>query len=393
MNLIERLRSKALLSSAWIFWILIILSLTRSQNSKESLVFAGQMNYIVTVNTHDGAKMTIDKTAAQRQRKRYARLAVQNIKRKSLLVHDECSRAFEQLRFLFEDAENAKVLERAAKSIVDKKPVNVSKVKQLSPFRYPGGKTWLVPEVRQWLAKLDFRPSLFIEPFAGGGITSLTVAVENLAEKVVMAELDPDVASVWQTIFNEPDYLCEQILDFRITLDNVKRLLNAEPKTLRERAFRTIVKNRTQRGGIIAPGASLVKSGENGKGLSSRWYPETLVKRIKIISSCHDKIEFVETNAFDVIEKYKKYRDAIFFIDPPYTAGGKKAGKRLYRFNEIDHYVLFKKMAEVRGKFLMTYDDTNEAKYLASAQGFVIEKVPMKNTHHAVIYELLITKA
>ena len=29
--------------------------------------------------------------------------------------------------------------------------VNVASVPQRSPFRYPGGKTWLVPVVRQWL--------------------------------------------------------------------------------------------------------------------------------------------------------------------------------------------------------------------------------------------------
>lgn len=337
--------------------------------------------------------MARDNTAAQRQRKRYARLAAQGVKRKSLLVHDHCSKAFEKMKTLFEDAENAEVLETTARKLIGKKPVNVSKVRQLSPFRYPGGKTWLVPEVRRWLTELNFRPSIFVEPFAGGGITSLTVATENLAEKVVMAELDPDVASVWYTILCEPDYLCERILNFRISFDNVKRIIHAEPRNLRERAFRTIVKNRTQRGGILAPGASLVKSGENGKGLSSRWYPETLVKRIRIISSCRDKIEFVEKDAFDIIKEYKEQSTVVFFIDPPYTAGGKKAGRRLYRFSEVDHPALFKKMAEVRGKFLMTYDDTNEVKYLTSTHGFAIEKVPMKNTHHAVVYELLITRA
>ncbi len=337
--------------------------------------------------------MANDNTAAQRQRKRYARLAAQGVKRKSLLVHDDCSRAFERMKTLFEDADNAKALEFTAKSLIAKKPVNVSKVRQLSPFRYPGGKTWLVPEVRKWVTALDFRPSIFIEPFAGGGITALTVAVENLAGKVVMSELDPDVASVWHTIFSHPDYLCEQILNFEITLDNVSQVIHADPQDLRERAFRTIVKNRTQRGGILAPGASLVKSGENGKGLSSRWYPETLVKRIRIINSCRDRIEFIEKDAFDIIKKYKKHTNAIFFVDPPYTAGGKRAGNRLYRFSEIDHPALFRKMAEVRGRFLMTYDDTREVKYLASSHGFLVEKVPMKNTHHAVIYELLITKA
>ena len=31
--------------------------------------------------------------------------------------------------------------------------VNVSSVPQRSPFRYAGGKTWLVPTIRKWLAE------------------------------------------------------------------------------------------------------------------------------------------------------------------------------------------------------------------------------------------------
>src|SRR5438094_10643493 len=78
--------------------------------------------------------------------------------------------------------------------------VNVASVPQRSPFRYPGGKTWLVPRLRRWLKSLPNKPAEFIEPFAGGGIISLTVAFENLAERVTMIELDADVAAVWQTI-------------------------------------------------------------------------------------------------------------------------------------------------------------------------------------------------
>ena len=45
----------------------------------------------------------------------------------------------------------------------DQKPikgniVNVASGKQLSPFRYPGGKTWLVPTVRSWLKSLPNKP-------------------------------------------------------------------------------------------------------------------------------------------------------------------------------------------------------------------------------------------
>ncbi len=64
--------------------------------------------------------------------------------------------------------------------------VNVASVPLRSPFRYPGGKTWLVPYIRRWLASCNSRPMEFIEPFAGGGIISLTVAAESLSDHVTM---------------------------------------------------------------------------------------------------------------------------------------------------------------------------------------------------------------
>jgi DNA adenine methylase len=56
----------------------------------------------------------------------------------------------------------------------------MASVKQLSPFRYPGGKTWLVPTVKLWLSRKRRRSDHFVELFAGGGIIGLTVAAERL---------------------------------------------------------------------------------------------------------------------------------------------------------------------------------------------------------------------
>ena len=74
--------------------------------------------------------------------------------------------------------------------------VNVAQVKHRSPFRYPGGKTWLVPRVFQWLFAKEQRPAEFIEPFAGVAIVGLTVAFENLADHVTRVEMDSQVAAV-----------------------------------------------------------------------------------------------------------------------------------------------------------------------------------------------------
>ena len=105
--------------------------------------------------------------------------------------------------------------------------VNVASVPQRSPFRYPGGKTWLVPRIRQWLRSLHQQPSEFIEPFAGGGIVSLTVAFEQLAERVLMVELDDQVAAVWQTILtSDGEWLANEIAAFELSLEAVTSVLS-----------------------------------------------------------------------------------------------------------------------------------------------------------------------
>ena len=102
--------------------------------------------------------------------------------------------------------------------------VNVASVPQRSPFRYPGGKTWLVPRIRQWLTSLPIQPAEFIEPFAGGAIVGLTVAAEGLAGHVTLVELDENVAAVWQTIIHDEgggEWLAKQIVNFELTHESV----------------------------------------------------------------------------------------------------------------------------------------------------------------------------
>jgi DNA adenine methylase len=231
-----------------------------------------------------------------------------------------------------------------------------------------------------------------VEPFAGGGIVALTVVMEDLAHRVVMVERDPNVAVVWQVILQgDVQDLTRRIINFPISRERVVEELGREPHSPVDQAFQTILRNRVQRGGIMAPGASLVKNGERGRGIASRWYPETLVKRIQNIIAYRDRIDFIAGDAFDVIPRYLKRSTAAFFVDPPYTAGGKSAGSRLYLHNNVDHRHLFGMMAQASGYVMLTYDDAPEPRALAAQHGLVIEEVPMNNTHHATLTELVIT--
>lgn len=268
------------------------------------------------------------------------------------------------------------------------KVVNVASVPQRSPFRYPGGKTWLIPTVRKWLQQDAQTVPLLVEPFAGGGIVSLTAAAENLAQQVLMTELDPEIAAVWQTIFgDENQWLANRILSFELTLENAKAAIELENKSIRDVAFSTILKNRIYHGGIIAKGSGPLKKGENGKGIASRWYAKTLYERITAIQPVRDRVDFLVADALQIMEQYQHRTDCYFFIDPPYTV----AGKRLYTFHNLDHARLFECVAQLRGRFLLTYDDTLEIRNLADRYGLLYKTIPMKTTHHLEKNEILIT--
>jgi DNA adenine methylase len=273
------------------------------------------------------------------------------------------------------------------RKLLSERIVNVASVPHRSPFRYPGGKTWLVPRVRQWLSHLDSKPALFGEPFAGGAIVGLSVVFENLAEKLTLVERDENICAVWQVILNggaKP--LVDRMTSFEMSESTVRQLLAAEPKNPFDRAFATIVRNRVQRGGIMAPGASLMKQGENGRGLGSRWYVQTLSKRILAIAERSNRISFIQGDGIQFLRDNSHRCDAAFFIDPPYTI----AGRRLYLHSELDHQELFRVMTDVKGDFLMTYDNVEPIRTLAAKYNFDTQNVPMKNTHHAVQSELLI---
>lgn len=266
------------------------------------------------------------------------------------------------------------------------KPVNVASVPHRSPFRYPGGKTWLIPTVRKWLNQAECKH--LIEPFAGGGIVSLSAVFESLAQHATMVELDEQVAAVWEVLFSEDNkWLSDKILTFDLTRENANAELTKENKDTKDMAFCTILKNRIFHGGILARGSGMIKKGENGKGISSRWYAKTLAKRMNEIDLIKHKIDFYRKDGFEVIEKNLDDKNAWFFIDPPYTV----AGRRLYTYFEMDHEELFRLSSKIRGRFMLTYDDTEEIRGLAKKYDLKFRTIPMKTNHHLRKQEIIVS--
>src|SRR6267143_1677915 len=114
----------------------------------------------------------------------------------------------------------------------------------LSPFRYPGGKSWLRRKVLDWILTGD-RPELFLEPFAGGASVSLAVAELNAADHVLIVERDPEVASVWRVLLSSDWHkLVRAVRHFKISRKSVENVLEKRGSDPIETAFRCLLKNR-----------------------------------------------------------------------------------------------------------------------------------------------------
>lgn len=307
------------------------------------------------------------------------------------LVDPESLRAWSSKKYRRRSSEVEIVAEPQVECLFEESDLlpitNVASVPHRSPFRYPGGKTWLLPMARLWMRSVAHGRKTLIEPFAGGATISLGGLMEGFFNRIALNEIDPDVAVVWSCIAGGDGLrLARAIREFQFTSDSVQEVISGCPSDAVGQAFRTIVRNRASRGGIMAPGAGLIRNGENGKGLASRWYPETLAKRLEALHGVRAQIEVSSIDGVSLIENLKAGGSGALFIDPPYT----RAGRRLYTHHHLNHRELFAAVAKARYPFLATYDQSEEIAELAREYGFETRLIPMKSAHHCKKFELII---
>jgi len=264
---------------------------------------------------------------------------------------------------------------------------NVSQVPKYSPFRFPGGKTWLYPFAKEWVK--HYSNKTLIEPFAGGASIGLAAAIEGWVKNIILIEIDPQIYCVWKCIIEgNAKELAKRVCNFDFNESSVEKQIHLTTNNLVDKAFITLLRNRINHGGILANGSGKLKHGEAGKGILSRWYPKTISDRIIKINSAIDKLEVFQTDGIEYINKHSLASDVIFFVDPPYTV----AGKRLYDYFEIDHEKLFFELSMVKSPFMLTYDDSPLVTDLINKYNFDYERVLMTTTHHRKKYELIISK-
>lgn len=235
----------------------------------------------------------------------------------------------------------------------------------VSPLRYPGGKRRLLPYVARAVAALPRRPSLFVEPFAGGCAVSIGLLEHGFVPRIGLADADPLVASFWRVVFDPrlAPRLAEQVLRVPLTLEFWTRMRRATPRTTFGRAFQCLFLNRTSFSGILNRTAGPVggRAQSGAYSVASRFPRERLAQRILNLSELAPKVAYVRRQDWsrtfaNPLEGtgLKDARRIFFYVDPPFWT----KAERLYRccFDEAQHRELAKSLARLRSSWFLSYD-------------------------------------
>lgn len=194
-----------------------------------------------------------------------------------------------------------------------------------SPFRFPGGKSYMVKPL---VANVDPERKIFVEACAGGASVGLSMLKAGLIDQLVLNDKDPVIAAFWEIAAHDPDLSLIQMLrhNQEPTHDDfyrAKSVLSAPMKSSRKdkllHAWSFFLVNRLAFSGNVVSGPM---SGVDGtdEEMRCRWNPKTLEDRLMAVRAMSDKIKVTCMNARDVIARYEDSRKAkhtTIYVDPP----------------------------------------------------------------------------
>ena len=236
----------------------------------------------------------------------------------------------------------------------------------MSPLRYPGSKRKLLPAIQQLVDANIPMPELFVEPFCGGSSVALGLLEVNAVKRVILADLDPLIASFWYEATQNTERLIEDMMLEPVTVERWDYWRTRKPRTSRNQALKCIFLNRTTFSGIIRGDAGPIggRAQTSEYTIACRFDKQAIARRIRTVGRMFDdgRIISVHNTRWQDTIKYAesvatKYpRDAtVLYIDPPYI----EKASRLYNFpfaNQDHHDLATYLTEETAHRWILSYD-------------------------------------
>jgi DNA adenine methylase len=235
-----------------------------------------------------------------------------------------------------------------------------NKTIHFSPLRYPGGKNCIFQFVSQLLIENQLIGSSYAEPYAGGAGLALRLLFEGCVEHVYINDLDHSIYSLWHTILNRPEDLCNWIRRVRVTVRSWNRYKNIQKSTkdvdMYELAKATFFLNRTNISGVIKGGVIGGQSQHGKYKIDARFNKADLINRIRKIAEKKDQITLSNLDGLEFIKKMNSKKEPVFiYLDPPYYQKG--ADLYMNYYTNSDHERLSKHVHKIKDNWMVSYDN------------------------------------
>ena len=248
-----------------------------------------------------------------------------------------------------------------------------SHVLRVSIAQYAGKKQWFVPDAAKFFRAHPCQT--LIEPFAGSAIVGLSLLHAGIIERLVLVENDERIVCLLNGLVSDPR-LADRYEAFNCTRENVLELFRIE-----QTAFRYLVQSRCCNRARFDGGLAGT--------IDSKWCRDLVVANIRRVYAMRDRIKVVCGDALKEMRKYAADRTVGCFADPPYTADIRSKGHSQYLHHKLDHKNLFALLAQWRGSWLLTEDNSRMVRRLAACYRFKTRRVRMKTADNKRKSELV----
>lgn len=235
-----------------------------------------------------------------------------------------------------------------------------------SILRYPGSKARLASYIADTIATNGYSSCLFVEPFCGGASVSIALLEAGIAEEIIINDLDPIVASLWECIFSKSEaaWLSDAVMNVPLTLSEWERQKALVPSTTREAALKCLYLNRTSFSGVLHKSAGPIGGKSQQKWtVGCRFNREKLATRIAEISQLSERVRAVTCTSWqEVCVRWAPTANTFFYLDPPFF----KKAERLYRFvfSSPDHVLLSTFLQTFDRPWVLSYDNDRDIRLL-----------------------------
>jgi len=245
-----------------------------------------------------------------------------------------------------------------------------------TPLRYPGGKGKLSNFMLNVIEENNLSSIHYAEPYAGGAGLALKLLDINVAQKIILNDINISVYAFWHSVLNSADLLCSKIEDTPVTMDTwheQKEIINTPNEyDFLTIGFSTFFLNRTNRSGILKGGVIGGKKQDGNWKLDARFNKQDLISRIQKIYSARDKVDLYNLDAIEFINKIVTQLpgNSLTYLDPPYYVKGK--GLYINHYEHQDHVDVAKVVQQnIKTPWIVSYDNTPEIQELYRTKSLI----------------------